>query len=313
MRYTLRLLTLDQLSRAAGVVCALELMRGEPAWQRRRRAPARRLADRDRSLGRLRRLAEPARQDRATAGPDTAVARVRRYRTGRPRGAGADQGLPVVRRRRSRATASPACRTTRRRTNMEIRCANPACDFTGDRALPVLTVDEAIYRRLPAFLIATVDKFAGLPWLGEAGAFFGHVDREDEWGFYGAAEPRDGHGRSRQRRTLDAARPHHPGRAAPDQRPARHRRRRSTRRRSIGWRRARRRASASGRRSSPPRRRSGAPARRSRRCSTGTGPQIFPPPGPDRRDSFFAHDRAVVAEAGPALCRPRRARARARS
>ena len=30
MRYTLRLLTLDQLSRAAGVVCALELMRTEP-------------------------------------------------------------------------------------------------------------------------------------------------------------------------------------------------------------------------------------------------------------------------------------------
>ena len=34
MRYTLRLLTLDQLSRAAGVVCALELMRGEAAWQK---------------------------------------------------------------------------------------------------------------------------------------------------------------------------------------------------------------------------------------------------------------------------------------
>src|SRR6202140_2237399 len=31
MRYTLRLLTLDQLSRAAGVVCALELMRTDPA------------------------------------------------------------------------------------------------------------------------------------------------------------------------------------------------------------------------------------------------------------------------------------------
>jgi hypothetical protein len=72
---------------------------------------------------------------------------------------------------------------------MAIRCANPACDFTRDRPLPVLTVDEAIYRRLPAFLIATVDKFAGLPWLGEAGAFFGHVDRQDEWGFYGAAQP----------------------------------------------------------------------------------------------------------------------------
>ena len=43
--------------------------------------------------------------------------------------------------------------------------------------------------RLPAFIIATVDKFAGLPWLAEAGAFFGHVDREDQWGFYGPADP----------------------------------------------------------------------------------------------------------------------------
>jgi hypothetical protein len=46
---------------------------------------------------------------------------------------------------------------------------------------------------LPAFLIATVDKFASLPWVGETGAFFGHVDRFDAGvGFYGAAEPRLG-------------------------------------------------------------------------------------------------------------------------
>jgi hypothetical protein len=52
----------------------------------------------------------------------------------------------------------------------------------------MLTVDEPIYRRLPAFLIATVDKFAGLPWVGECGAFFGHVDHfEEDVGFYGAA------------------------------------------------------------------------------------------------------------------------------
>ena len=76
---------------------------------------------------------------------------------------------------------------------MEIRCASTACDFIGDRPLPVLTVDEAIYRRLPAFLIATVDKFASLPWVAETGAFFGHVDRFDAGvGFYGAAEPRLG-------------------------------------------------------------------------------------------------------------------------
>jgi hypothetical protein len=74
--------------------------------------------------------------------------------------------------------------------NLEIRCTNGACDFTGNRALPILTVDEPIYRRLPAFLIATVDKFASLPWVGECGGFFGHVDRMEEGvGFYGAAEP----------------------------------------------------------------------------------------------------------------------------
>jgi len=76
--------------------------------------------------------------------------------------------------------------------NLEVRCANVACAFTGDRALPIAIVDEAIYRRLPAFIIATVDKFAALPWKGEAGAFFGHVDRYDSRGFYGAAEPRSG-------------------------------------------------------------------------------------------------------------------------
>ncbi len=76
---------------------------------------------------------------------------------------------------------------------MEIRCVNTACDFTRGRPLPILTVDEPIYRRLPAFLIATVDKFASLPWVGETGAFFGHVDRFQEGvGFYGPAEPRQG-------------------------------------------------------------------------------------------------------------------------
>ena len=64
MRYTLRLLTLDQLSRAAGVVCALELMRGEPAWHNGDKEDAGGLADRDRPLGRFGSVAKSARQDR---------------------------------------------------------------------------------------------------------------------------------------------------------------------------------------------------------------------------------------------------------
>ena len=37
-------------------------------------------------------------------------------------------------------------------------------------------VDEEIYRRLPTLLIATVDKFAQMPWNGEVQMLFGQVD-----------------------------------------------------------------------------------------------------------------------------------------
>jgi len=188
MRYTLRLLTLDQLARAAGVVCALELMRGEAAWQG---GGKRLLGDWPIEIGLwVGSAASPNRLGgKGNPNPDTAVVRVRRFKKD-----GREAPAPLK--------ACPWCATPFDRNsfactpndmapkNLEIRCANASCDFTGDRPLPVLTVDEAIYRRLPAFLIATVDKFAGLPWLGEAGAFFGHVNRADEWGFYGANDAR---------------------------------------------------------------------------------------------------------------------------
>jgi len=50
-------------------------------------------------------------------------------------------------------------------------------------------VDEQLYRRLPAFLIATVDKFASLPWVGGSGALLGAAERHDATGFYSGAEP----------------------------------------------------------------------------------------------------------------------------
>ena len=59
--------------------------------------------------------------------------------------------------------------------------------------MPILAVDEPIYRRLPSFIIATVDKFAAMPWTGEVGGFFGRVDRHDAQGFYGPCAPGRGH------------------------------------------------------------------------------------------------------------------------
>ena len=39
-----------------------------------------------------------------------------------------------------------------------------------------MVVDEEIYRKLPSLLIATVDKFAQMPWKGEVQMLFGQVN-----------------------------------------------------------------------------------------------------------------------------------------
>ncbi len=192
MRYTLRLLTLDQLSRAAGVVCALELMRsGDEVLDG---AGNRRLGDWPIEIGLW--VGSDASPNilggTGRTGDHTAVTRVRRFKKD-----GKHAPAPIK--------TCPWCATPFGKRsfelkptesapqNMTITCANPRCDFVRGRTLPIVTVDQAIYRRLPAFLIATVDKFAGLPWIGPAGAFFGHADRfEPGVGFYGAAEPGQG-------------------------------------------------------------------------------------------------------------------------
>ena len=102
---------------------------------------------------------------------------------------------------------------------LRIVCTNFECDFTRDRALPIVAVDEPIYRRLPAFLIATVDKFASLPWVGQAGALLGGADAARRDGFLRRRGPGQGHA---PRHATAAARPRDPGRAAPDLRSARH-------------------------------------------------------------------------------------------
>lgn len=193
MRYTLRLLTLDQLARAAGVICALELMRTDERYRDTNGRPM--LGTWPIEIGLwVGSDASPNKLGkRGDADETTAVGRVRRYRNGRDKRAPAPlKSCPWC--GTEFTPASFACRPNDLApTNLEIRCANLDCVFNGNRALPILTVDEPIYRRLPAFLIATVDKFASLPYVGEIGAFFGHVDRfEDGVGFYGAAEPGQG-------------------------------------------------------------------------------------------------------------------------
>jgi hypothetical protein len=193
MRYTLRLLTLDQLGRAAALMCALELEReGNEAlgpwpfeiglWVGMAATPNR--------MG-----------QKGDQRDDTARAKTIRYQNDSKKH---PAPIPIE--------ECPWCGTKfgpnsfklapnpNQPANLVVRCLNRDCDFSSKRTLPILSVDEPIYRRLPCFLIATVDKFAAMPWTGEVGAFFGRVDRWDADGFYGPCA--SGRGKSLERPLL---------------------------------------------------------------------------------------------------------------
>ena len=186
MRYTLRLLTLDQLGRAAGLVCALEL---------ERRKDAGRYGDWPFEIGLwVGKAGTPNRLgERGDNRSDSARSKVSQYKNN-PQGKPAP--IPLESCPWCGEDFTPDSFTllpdSDHPTELRIACADWECDFSGNTPLPIVAVDEPLYRRLPAFLVATVDKFASLPWVGESGALLGGADRHDESGFYGAAEPRRG-------------------------------------------------------------------------------------------------------------------------
>ncbi len=186
MRYTLRLLTLDQLGRAATLICALELERQQDVeklgawpfeiglWVGQAATPNR--------------MGRKGDNDEHTARSKTT--RFQRDSKSYP------SPIPLETCPWCGAKFSPTSFSLVPNANeprdLRVVCMNRGCDFTGDQALPIVAVDEAIYRRLPCFLIATVDKFASLPWTGETGMLFGKVDRCDRDGFYGPCAPQVG-------------------------------------------------------------------------------------------------------------------------
>src|SRR4030095_12669802 len=73
-------------------------------------------------------------------------------------------------------------------TEVIAACPSFQCAFSAAKnpeGLPVLFVDEHIYRELPAFLVATVDKFAMMPWRGETGMLFGRAEARSLRRFFG--------------------------------------------------------------------------------------------------------------------------------
>jgi hypothetical protein len=185
MRYTLRLLTLDQLGRAATLICALELERQQDVeklgewpfeiglWVGKAATPNVMGAKGDNNSDSARAKTIAFKNDDRKPSP---IPLEECPWCGEKFKANSFQLLPYP--------DNP--------TDLRVQCLNRNCDFTRGRSLPILAVDEPIYRRLPCFMIATVDKFAAMPWTGEVGGFFGRVSRYDKNGFYGPCEPSSG-------------------------------------------------------------------------------------------------------------------------
>lgn len=176
MRYTLRLLTIQQFQRATALICACESIRrkaleqGDARWGK---TPFR--------IGLwVGRKTTPNRTD-------DAVEAIKQARGNQFVGSGI--GTPY------QLTACPWCGSAIEagkhldaqpyphgvgRTLTYCGDKFGQCLFSKRQAanegLPVVVVDEEIYRRLPTLLIATVDKFAQMPWKGEVQMLFGQVN-----------------------------------------------------------------------------------------------------------------------------------------
>jgi hypothetical protein len=176
MRYTLRLLTVQQFQRAAALMCACERIRLDA-----HAANDQRLGKEPFRLGLwVGYSVTPSRNTQAAKAIDEA-------RGSAWHGGGANPvqlticpwcGAPV--------TAGKDAENDPVRKRTLVFCGDPLgkCAFTRRHApgegLPVVTVDDELYRLVPSMVIATADKFAQLPWQGPIRSLFGRVSRRCE-------------------------------------------------------------------------------------------------------------------------------------
>ena len=166
MRYTLRLLTIQQFQRAVTLICACEVIRTRDSkrWGTQRF-----------SIGLW----------VGVSATPTTHAESRRALTRLKAGERQPDKNPC------QLESCPWCGETLSardyiddgdalRTNAY--CPRRSCEFSFESksSLPVLMVDEEIYRECPSMVIGTVDKFAQMPWNGEIQALFGRVVGECE-------------------------------------------------------------------------------------------------------------------------------------
>lgn len=190
MRYTLRLLTIQQFQRAAALICCCEALREDEGvwgserfsiglWVGRSATPNAYDNDFAGSLG-AKQILEKLRQ-RDPGGPS-------------PRGAGTPLQLLACPWCGAEITVDREKQHVHGDDDREvvvINCSDQVCRFspTNGDGIPAHVVDQELYRFVPSLIIATVDKFAQMPFNGRIQSFFGKVERHcPRHGFLSAGE-----------------------------------------------------------------------------------------------------------------------------
>ncbi|WP_345894819.1 DISARM system helicase DrmA [Desulfuromonas thiophila] len=169
MRYTLRLLTLQQFQRATALICAMEVLRrAEPAvW-----------GDAPFTIG----LWVGQRVTPNTT--DESHAAIEKERDGKYGTGSTPAQLTYCPWCGSEIAPGRDIHVDRDLGRTFVYCGDKygRCEFSQAKSknlgLPVLVVDDEIYRHPPSMLIATVDKFAMMAWRGQVRTLFGRANRE---------------------------------------------------------------------------------------------------------------------------------------
>lgn len=156
MRYTLRLLTVQQFQRAAALILACEAIRRGHEEVAATSTPV--LGDTAFSIGLW---------VGAAATPNNFEDAEKALRAG---GAATPRQLP----RCPRCGQRLDYKADQSRKAIEVRCSDAACYFAErDRPLPIWVVDSDVYRERPSLLIATLDKFTQIVRKPETRVLFG--------------------------------------------------------------------------------------------------------------------------------------------
>lgn len=162
-RYTLRLLTAQQFQRTARLICACEILRrSDPSM----------LGDEPITVGLWVGLTTTKNKYQEAYDQYKALLDEPKPENPYPLEMCPWCGTELIPVEHSDEKDSYGVRSTNR--SFQFFCPSPGCAF--HTALPASIIDEDLYAHPPTFLIATVDKFARLAWVSEAGVFFGGGD-----------------------------------------------------------------------------------------------------------------------------------------